>query len=42
MGGGEADIDVTEARDGLMARFDALSLNSTGCFEDWQGDTIPF
>ena len=42
MGGGEADIDVAEARDGLMTRFDALSLDSTGCYEDYQGEAIPF
>jgi len=42
MGGGEADIDVTEARDGLISRLDALNLQTTGCFEDYRGDKIPF
>ena len=42
MGGGEADIDVGEARDGLIARFDALTLDTTGCFEGWDGNPIPF
>ena len=42
MGGGEADIDVSEARDGLIARFDALTLDTTGCFEGWDGNPIPF
>ena len=42
MGGDAADIDVAEARDGLMARFDALSLHTTGCYEDYRGETIPY
>lgn len=37
MGGGTADITVDQARDGLMARFDALSLESTGEFLTWDG-----
>ena len=37
MGGGAADISVTEAADGLVARFDALSLETTGCFQTWDG-----
>lgn len=37
MGGGAADITVEEARDGLMARFDALSLETTGEFLTWDG-----
>ncbi len=37
MGGGSADISVDEARDGLIARFAALSMQTTGCFETWDG-----
>ncbi|MFU1477344.1 SDR family oxidoreductase [Roseovarius sp. C7] len=42
MGGDAADIDVAEARDGLMARFAALSVETTGCFEGWDGAPIAF
>ena len=42
MGGGGAAIGVEEATEGLMARFDALSLESTGCFETWDGRAHPF
>lgn len=37
MGGSSADISEDEACTGLIARFDALSLSSTGCFETWDG-----
>lgn len=37
MGGNTADITVDEAVAGLVARFDALSLETTGCFETWDG-----
>ncbi len=37
MGGDKADIDVTEAASGLLQRFDALNLDTTGCFETWDG-----
>ena len=42
MGGGSAAIGVEEAADGLMARFNALSLATTGCFETWDGRAHPF
>ena len=42
VGGAGADIDTSEAVSGLIARFDALSLESTGCFEDYAGRPIPF
>ena len=42
MGGGGADIGVDEAATGLMRRFAALSLDSTGCFETWDGRAHPF
>ena len=37
MGGGAADIDVDQAASGLMERFEALSISSTGCFETYDG-----
>ena len=42
MGGGIADIGVEEAVDGLVARFDELSIDSTGCFKTWDGHDHPF
>ena len=41
MGGATAEISVEESRDGLMARFDALTLATTGCFETWDGRDHP-
>ncbi|MBO9444383.1 SDR family NAD(P)-dependent oxidoreductase [Ruegeria sp. R14_0] len=37
MGGAQGDITVDQAADGLVARFDTLSLETTGCFETWDG-----
>jgi NAD(P)-dependent dehydrogenase (short-subunit alcohol dehydrogenase family) len=37
MGGAAADISVDQAVAGLVARFDALDLSRTGCFETWDG-----
>ncbi len=42
MGGGAADIGVDEAANGLIARFADLSLETTGCFETWDGRAHPF
>jgi len=42
MGGGGADISVEESAEGLLSRFDALSLKTTGIFEDYRGEGIPF
>ena len=42
MGGSEADISVEESASGLLARFDALSMQTSGAFEDYAGVTIPF
>jgi len=42
MGGAGADLDVTESANGLVRRFDALSLATTGVFEDYRGEAIPF
>lgn len=37
MGGENAEISVEQAATGLQARFDALSLDTTGCFLTWDG-----
>jgi NAD(P)-dependent dehydrogenase (short-subunit alcohol dehydrogenase family) len=37
MGGAEADITINESVQGLGARFDDLSVQTTGCFETWDG-----
>ena len=42
MGGSSADIDIATSAKGLAARFDALTLATTGCFEDYAGRAIPF
>ncbi len=42
MGGPRATVDVEESATGLMARFEALTLETTGVFEDHTGAAIPF
>jgi NAD(P)-dependent dehydrogenase (short-subunit alcohol dehydrogenase family) len=42
MGGGGADIDASESAAGLAARIDALTLATTGVFEDYRGQPIPY
>ncbi|MCR9125519.1 MAG: SDR family NAD(P)-dependent oxidoreductase [Rhodobacteraceae bacterium] len=42
MGGSAADISVDASATGLLARFDALSMDTTGCFETWDGRDHPF
>ena len=42
MGTDAADIDVEESARGLLQRFDALTLATTGVFEDYRGKAIPF
>lgn len=42
MGGAAADIDVAQSATGLVARFEALGLETTGCFETWDGRTHPY
>lgn len=37
MGGAQADISLEESAAGLLTRFEALSLQTTGCFETWDG-----
>lgn len=42
MGGSGAEIDPAESAAGLLARFEALDLSRSGCFEMWNGAPIPF
>lgn len=42
MGGGSADISLRDCVAGLMARFDALSMATTGAFLTWDGRSHPF
>ncbi len=42
MGGTAADITEIEAAKGLAARFAELSLDTTGCFETWDGRAHPY
>ncbi len=42
MGGPGASITPDASAEGLMARFDALSVATTGCFETWDGRAHPF
>lgn len=42
MGGSSADISVEQSASGLLTRFDALSLETSGVFEDYAGKAIPF
>ena len=42
MGGPRATVEVEESAKGLLARFEALSLETSGVFEDYRGQAIPF
>lgn len=42
MGGGDADLSMQQSADGLMTRFDALTVATTGCFETWDGQPHPY
>ncbi len=42
MGGGNADIGEGEAASGLAERFDDLSMDTTGCFLNWDGSAQTF
>jgi NAD(P)-dependent dehydrogenase (short-subunit alcohol dehydrogenase family) len=37
MGGEVADLTIDESVQGLAARFEALNIETTGCFETWDG-----
>jgi NAD(P)-dependent dehydrogenase (short-subunit alcohol dehydrogenase family) len=42
MGGNAANVTPEDSARGLVARFDALSLETTGVFEGYDGVAIPF
>lgn len=42
MGGASAKITVDEASSGLIAEFERLSLDTTGCFRTWDGRDHPY
>lgn len=42
MGGSSADITVDQAAAGLINRFEVLSVETTGCFETWDGQAHPY
>ena len=42
MGGSSADITEDQSAKGLIQRFNALTLETTGCFETWDGRAHPF
>ncbi|WP_108816404.1 SDR family NAD(P)-dependent oxidoreductase [Loktanella sp. Alg231-35] len=42
MGTNNAEISVTEGAEGLMHRFAALTLDTTGVFETWDGRDHPY
>lgn len=42
MGGEGADISTEQSASGLLARIEHLSLVTTGVFEDYAGEPIPF
>ena len=42
MGGPQASVSPSDSAAGLLQRFDALTLDRTGIFEDFQGNSLPF
>lgn len=42
MGGSDGEIDSETSASGLIKRFAALSMDSTGCFETWDGREHPY
>ena len=42
MGGPQASVSPSDSAAGLLQRFDALTLDKTGIFEDFQGNSLPF
>ena len=42
MGGGGANVTQEASAHGLVARFEALSLQTSGVFEAYDGSPIPF
>lgn len=42
MGGAGAEISAETAASGLLDRLEALTLDTTGCFETWDGHPHPY
>ena len=42
MTGNTGNITASESADGLIERFAALSIETTGCFETWDGKIHPY
>lgn len=42
MGGAQAAVTPPDSAAGLLKRFDALGMDTTGIFEDYTGEAIPF
>ena len=42
MGGANATITAGSSAAGLLQRFDALSMATSGVFETYEGETLPF
>ena len=42
MGGADAAITAEQSAEGLLRRFDALTMATTGLFETYEGEPIPF
>ena len=42
MGGSNANVSPEDSAAGLIARFDHLSVDTTGCFEMYSGEAMPF
>lgn len=42
MGSSAADISVEQSANGLAGRFDALGVSTTGTFESWDGQSLPY
>lgn len=42
MGGASADITMEDSARGLVSEFNALSLETTGCFRTWDGRDHPY
>lgn len=42
MGGAQADLSIEQAVAGLLDRFDALDLDTSGCFQTWDGRDHPY
>lgn len=42
MGGARAELTPAQSAQGLADRFEALNLDTTGCFEMWNGQAHPY